>query len=278
MPDVCEQKFNHALVIRVPWIPRPRIVRGLINLLILLFFVLGASVGVLTAGQTTATLRWNPSPSESVSGYRVYFGAESGGYTNTTDVGNSTEISIPGLEIGVTYYFVVSAYDATGVESDYSNEVGYTPTISSTVSVLSLQLQVAGVGQIFLTGTGPVGRTYDIQASSDLQNWTVIGRMTVDAAGVLNFTDPDAGKYSARFYRAMETRPDVQLRIAPGSQVIITVIGQNNHTYDLEASSNLQDWTVIRTVTLGPDGAIEFPDSRAAIGPAQFYRTHEIQP
>jgi hypothetical protein len=239
-----------------------------------LFVALGARVA---SAQTTATLNWEPSPTDGVSGYRIYFGAESGFYTNSIDAGDVTALAIPGLEAGVTYYFVVSAYDANGQESEFSNEVSYTPAGISLAPLCQLQLQMAGGGQMLLTVTGQPGRTYDLLASPDLSNWTVIARVTADTGGTLGFTDPDAPKYPARFYRAMETQPGVQLRVTPDRQAIVTVIGQNNHTYNLQASPNLQDWTVIGTVTLGTGGQVDFSDPEGADDPARFYRTQEVQ-
>ena len=244
----------------------------------LLLFALGASVAVLRAETINVTLNWEASPSGSVNGYRVYFGAESGIYTNTTDVGNVTVLTIPGLEGGVTYYFVVSAYDATGLESDFSNEVAYTPAVNSAPQASSLQLRVTSAGQMILTLAGLSGRTYDLLASPDLKDWTAIARVTVGTGGALDFTDPEAAKYPARFYRARETRPEVQLRISSAGPPVLAVIGQNNRTYQIQASSNLANWSVIGSVTLGAGGAVEFTDTDAANYPARFYRTQEMQP
>jgi len=49
--------------------------------------------------------------------------------------------------------------------------------------------------------TGPVGHTYDIQATQDFVTWTVIGIVTMGASGTLNFTDTNAAAFSRRFYR-----------------------------------------------------------------------------
>ncbi|HMP84386.1 MAG TPA: fibronectin type III domain-containing protein, partial [Verrucomicrobiota bacterium] len=72
------------------------------------------------------TLAWEPSPDSSVTGYKIYYGAASGVYTNSVDVGGSTSGEVNGLVAGVTYYFVVTAYTVAGVESLPSNEVSYT--------------------------------------------------------------------------------------------------------------------------------------------------------
>ena len=79
------------------------------------------------------TLGWGPSSDPNVVGYKTYYGAASGNYTNSHAVGNVTTNTVSGLARGVTYYFVVTAYNASGVESVPSNVVGYTvPSTNST--------------------------------------------------------------------------------------------------------------------------------------------------
>ncbi len=72
------------------------------------------------------TLLWDPVIDARVSGYRVYYGTVSGVYQQSAgqgiNVGNVTSYVLPALTGGVQYYFAVRAYDASGVESAYSNE------------------------------------------------------------------------------------------------------------------------------------------------------------
>jgi hypothetical protein len=56
-------------------------------------------------------------------GYLVYVGQTSGSYDFTLDVGNVASVTLTGLEDGRIYYVTVTAYDAGGDESDFSNEV-----------------------------------------------------------------------------------------------------------------------------------------------------------
>jgi hypothetical protein len=67
--------------------------------------------------EQSLTVSWPPSPEPNIAGYIVYYGAASGSYTNANDVGNVTSNTVPGLLEGVTYYFVVTAYDTYGLES-----------------------------------------------------------------------------------------------------------------------------------------------------------------
>jgi len=70
------------------------------------------------------TLAWDPS--EGADHYVVYWDTRSqppGGYANSLDVGNVTQIPISGLDEDTTYYFVVRAFDAAGNRSPVSREV-----------------------------------------------------------------------------------------------------------------------------------------------------------
>jgi hypothetical protein len=71
----------------------------------------------------------------------------------------------------------------------------------------SLQIRVASNRWVILTVTGPAGRSYDIQASSDFTTWTVIGNATVGVGGSFVFTDTSAANFPRRFYRARDTQP-----------------------------------------------------------------------
>jgi hypothetical protein len=66
-------------------------------------------------------LGWTASPDAEVIGYRIYSGPASGHYTAGVDVGNVTEWRAVKPQ-GATWY-AVTAYDAGGAESIYSNEV-----------------------------------------------------------------------------------------------------------------------------------------------------------
>jgi hypothetical protein len=64
-----------------------------------------------------------------------------------------------------------------------------------------VQLRVTPTRQFILTVTGPIGHTYDIQATQDFITWTVVGTVTVGASGSLDFTDTNAPSFLKRFYR-----------------------------------------------------------------------------
>jgi VCBS repeat-containing protein len=90
------------------------------------------------ATDITATFSWLPNQEEDLAGYKIHYGTASGNYTQTVDVGNPALVDdrVPGqvnnLTEGTTYYFVATACNTSGIESDYSTEVVWTATAPST--------------------------------------------------------------------------------------------------------------------------------------------------
>ena len=70
-------------------------------------------------------LAWDPNAEVGLAGYKVHYGISSENYNTTIDVGNQTTYNISELVSSGTYYFAVTAYDISGNESVYSNEVVY---------------------------------------------------------------------------------------------------------------------------------------------------------
>lgn len=98
-----------------------------------LFYTLlaaGASIAQAQAQGCTnhkVSLEWDPVVDASLSGYILYWGTTSGVYNQSMDVGNVTEGTISNLTCGITYYFVVTAYNTYRLESEPSNEVNWMP-------------------------------------------------------------------------------------------------------------------------------------------------------
>jgi hypothetical protein len=148
------------------------------------------------AGQSVI-LAWNATADPTVAGYKAYYGMASHTYTNVTDVGKATNVTISGLVAGASYYFAVTSYNTLGLESQYSSEVRYTVP----AALVRLKIRAAPVGQFVVTVSGPAGHTYQVLATQDLKTWTVIGTVTVGAGGSSDFTDTDAASFPRRFYR-----------------------------------------------------------------------------
>src|SRR2546422_4112722 len=77
------------------------------------------------------TLAWDPNTEADLAGYRLYYGLSNRNYSSVTDVGNFATNTVPGLAEGTTYFFAVTAYNTSGLESDFSNEINYTTPLSA---------------------------------------------------------------------------------------------------------------------------------------------------
>ena len=93
----------------------------------LLFHVVPAFAG-------SATLSWNAVTSPALSGYMLHYGSSAGNYPSRIDVGAATSRTVSNLSEGTTYHFVVTAYDASRVESGFSNDVTVTIPYSAPVA------------------------------------------------------------------------------------------------------------------------------------------------
>jgi hypothetical protein len=118
--------------------------------------------GIVTvAHSANVTLRWDanvPAPE----GYRVFYrqGAQSYNYNNFLKQTALTTCTLTGLNEGVTYHFVVRAYDGE-LESADSEEVSYTP---AAVVPNQAPMAVAGQNQVVYEGSSVI---LDGSASSD---------------------------------------------------------------------------------------------------------------
>ena len=77
---------------------------------------------------STVSLAWNANTRTSninsnAVGYQLHTGFSSGNYTQTTDLGNTTAVTVPLTQSGSTYFFVVTAYNAAGTQSLVSNQI-----------------------------------------------------------------------------------------------------------------------------------------------------------
>ncbi|MEK6641780.1 MAG: BACON domain-containing carbohydrate-binding protein, partial [Nitrospirota bacterium] len=74
---------------------------------------------------SSITLTWNANQESDLAGYKLYRATTSGGYGApiATLPGNVTTFIASGLQLGTTYFFIITAYDLSGNESPRSNEV-----------------------------------------------------------------------------------------------------------------------------------------------------------
>ena len=119
------------------------------------------------------SLAWDPSPSDGVTGYRVHVGLQSGSYSTQFTIPNQTTYTVTDLAPGGPYYFAVTAFDANGNESGYSNEV------FTTVSDVNPQIIGFLVSKRFFGAVATITTDRDTSAivrykpSDGIEPWTV---------------------------------------------------------------------------------------------------------
>lgn len=68
-----------------------------------------------------ASLEWDPV--KGASGYRIYYGTESGSYSRSQDVGPQTEFMLDDLTDCSMWYIAVKAYNRAGESAQFSKEI-----------------------------------------------------------------------------------------------------------------------------------------------------------
>ena len=141
-----------------------------------------------------------------------------------------------------------------------------------------------GNGVFSFALNGQPGSNYVIQASTDLVHWTPFSTNTISPDGSVAIVDLNASS-SQKFYRAASFNNNavVSLPQLSGFQRGIAgfsfvLNGTAGHTYDIQATQNFTNWTVIGTVTMSASGSTSFTDTNSAVFSRRFYRMHDTQP
>jgi hypothetical protein len=102
-----------------------------VRVLVVVSGLLGASVAPGSAG--TISVAWDGV--SGATGYRLYYGASSGQYTSSLDLGSRTEATLDGVADCTTWYVAVKAYNPNGESPQFSNEVsGWPRPVVETIS------------------------------------------------------------------------------------------------------------------------------------------------
>jgi hypothetical protein len=159
----------------------------LIAILALLFPSLG--------GAAVVTLAWDPSGAD-VAGYRVYYGSASRAYFTSIDVGDNTSCSVSNLVVGSTYFFAVTAYNALGVESDYSGEILYTARPK-------IQTVTGDENGLTLTWESPPGTLFRVFATQSLVDpvWVDVSGPLLALSGATSWRHARTSSDASMFYR-----------------------------------------------------------------------------
>lgn len=164
----------------------------------------------LSGNSNALTVIWEPSPSEQVAGYALYWGVNGSPCTNRIMLRNVTNTTLAGFKPGDTYQLAVAAYDAAGEESPWSNRIEYRrpPKASSTAVVPKLELDPihsSGTNSLLRLGfLGQPGVTYLLQSSEDLRHWVTISTTNCPGEQQVEFKLPFTANVPQRFFRLVQ--------------------------------------------------------------------------
>ncbi|SRR5581483_8218302 len=156
------------------------------------------SSAIAATGTQSVSLGWDPTTDHAAAGYKVYYGNASGNYSSRSDVGTNLTATVPGLIPGQTNYFVVTAYNAAGVEGPPSSELSYiVPGKLSTKS-----MGPGGSKKMQLTFAVASGHSYQVQYTSNFVTWSNLWQSGVCTSNaMMTYQDPVTNTVARRFYR-----------------------------------------------------------------------------
>ena len=112
------------------------------------------SIGMSTGSEASSVgLQWDPNTEPDIAGYKVYYGEDVSTFAGSTPVNvqNQTTATISGLDPDKSYTFAVTAYNAAGEESSYSNVVNIAEQSSPTVAITSPENSSNVSGTVFIS-------------------------------------------------------------------------------------------------------------------------------
>jgi hypothetical protein len=236
-------------------------------------YILAAVIIFATAhASNRLTLAWDPNPDENIAGYKLRYGTASGIYDQAVDVGKASTGTVDGLLVNTTYFFVVTAYNADGLESLPSNEVSYTLepddfTPDDEADDDTDAVTYAGLISATDAPGAPVAWTGFLTMRA-MRDGVVTGKITIsgetyrwesafDSMGRLAATI-DRGRWLAPLRLFVETAAD-------GNRITgtVTTVGSNaaGATIDLQAAASIDDRSLLAprqgryTFVLTPENA-----------------------
>ena len=160
-----------------------------------------------------------------LAGYRVYRGATSGSYAQVEEAGTQTSFTLTGLQQGQVYFFATTAYDTSGNESAFSDELQW----SMTAPVAGADTYSVGEDGTLTrsAGTGVLANDSDFEGdtlTATIVNNASNGSVTLNSDGSFTYTPAANFNGTDSFtYRA----DDGTLQSTPAT-VAITVTAEND--------------------------------------------------
>jgi fibronectin type 3 domain-containing protein len=175
-----------------------------------------------SAGEGQVDLDWDDNTEPDLDGYNVYRDTSSGGpYTQIAVRISTSQHTDIGLTNGVTYYYVVTALDASSNESSFSNEVSATPQDTGPPA--------APTGLTATAGDAVVGLDWDDNAEPDLDSYSVYRDTTSGGP----YTQIDSGVLGSDYSDTMVTNGTTYYYVVTA---VDTSLNESGHSNEAEAT------------------------------------------
>ena len=253
--------------------------RNTLGFILTLALLILTHSGVVHAGSLQVS--WSAVSDSRVAGYKIKYGTTSRTYTTSVNSGLSTTQTLQNLTQGTTYYFVVVAYDSTGVEGTASSEVAGTVlnisnvasgSISDTSATITWQTNKLSDQQIVYGTSTAYGMSTTVDSTLSLSHSQVLSSLLPGTTYHYAVKSRDQGGFvaqSADFTfttTAARTAAPTISALSPtsgtaGTQVVISGTGfGSSQTGSLVTFSGIQasvvSWGATSITTKVPSGAI----------------------
>ncbi len=199
---------------------------------------------------------WVENPVSDVAGYRVHYGTASRNYQIHVDAGTFTSIEIDSLSSGTTYYFAVTAYDYSGNESAYSQEIQATMPAAPAVNAVSGANSVSGSSSVTGSGSGSLSVSSSGSGSSS-NTVSSSGSGSTDGSG--NVTEAATYTLSTSVVNASGTISATQSTEPYVQGAIVSLTATPDSGFKVMAWTGTDDDTSINntnTVTMNADRTV----------------------
>jgi hypothetical protein len=171
-----------------------------------------------------ATLSWNAptknadgTPLTDLAGYGVYYGTSSHNYSKNVNVGSETTYKATNLQLGVPYYFAVTAYDSSGNESKYSNE--------ARIIRYALKVENSGTGEGTVTSS-PAGINCGFNCKEIYNSSTVVA-LTATPQTASTFTGWSGGGCTGKGQCIVSINTNTTVKANFSSETSVAVTSPN---------------------------------------------------
>lgn len=150
-----------------------------------LLYALGIFCGVAStlfsqANAGTLTVSWAANKEPDLAGYKVYYGQASTVYSSNVDAKLALKYVFSNLTEGQKYFFVVTAYDTAGNESEYSVEVSAVVPVTDKTAPTIIRVKALTATQVEVKFSEPV----TLSSAQKLLNYTTTPQITVTRAAL----------------------------------------------------------------------------------------------